>query len=86
MNAETSLKRLNCLAAAVLLRDGKFNETRSQKGKRRRLIAEIVATDKTLEKLAGSEDWQDQHVVNMTWDKLWTRVQRELVIRHVQLA
>lgn len=85
MDTEISLKRLNCLAAAVLLRDGKFDETRKQQAQRKRLIAEIVATDKALEKLAGADNWQDQRVVNETWDKLWTKVQRELVIRKVNL-
>lgn len=85
MSTETALKRANCLAAAVLLRDGTFDETGKQQAQRKRLIIEIVATDHALEKLAGSDNWQDRRVVNETWDKLWTKVQRELVIRKVKV-
>jgi|CXWL01.1.fsa_nt_gi hypothetical protein len=85
MNAETALKRLNCLAAAVLLRDGTFDEDDAQKEDRRRLIAEIVATDTTLAKLAGSTNWQDRRVVNVTWDSLWTKVQDGLKIIEVKV-
>lgn len=83
MDTEAKLKRANCLVAAALLRNGKFDETKKQRVQRKRLIAEIVATDKVLEKLAGANTWEDQRVVNETWDKLWTKVQRELVIRKV---
>lgn len=83
MNTKTALKRINCLAAAVQLRKSGFDETRKQKGQRRKLIAEIVATDKTLQPMSASTNWQDQRVVNETWDALWAKVQREMVIRKV---
>ena len=85
MNTETTLKRINCLAAAVRLRAGGFDETPQQKMQRQKLIAEVVATEEALERFAASEDWQDQRVVNETWDTLWKKVQRELVICKVKL-
>jgi hypothetical protein len=53
---------MGSLGAAVLLRDGTFDEDDAQKEDRRRLIAEIVATDTTLAKMAGSKDWQSRRV------------------------
>lgn len=85
MKPATILKKINCLAAAVRLRQGGFDETTRQKVQRQRLIAEIVATANTLKPLEASKSWQDQRVVNETWDTLWTRVRRELVIRKVKL-
>lgn len=85
MRTETALKKINCLAAAVRLRQGGFDETPRQQGQRKRLIAEIAATAKTLKPLEASANWQDQRVVNETWDTLWTRTKREMVIRKLTL-
>lgn len=85
MRTETALKKINCLAAAVRLRQGSFDETPRQQGQRKRLIAEIVATANTLKPLEVSEDWQDQRVVNETWNTLWTKTKREMAIRKVVL-
>lgn len=85
MKPATILKKINCLAAAVRLRQGGFDETPQQSLKRHKLIAEIVATENALKKFAASKDWQDQRVVNETWDKLWKKTKRELVIRKVIL-
>lgn len=86
LSKEAALQRANCLAAAVLLNEGTFDETGAQTAERRRIVHEIAATDAETATLAAkARTWADRRVMNDLWAKLWPKVQRELVIRKVKV-
>lgn len=86
LSTEAKLQRLNCLGGAVLLAEGKFDETMKQRSEREALIREIAATeDATRARALNAKTWVDRRTINELWAKLWPRVQRELVIRKVNL-
>lgn len=81
-NLNTALHKTNCIAALVMLSEGTFDETPTQKYQRTRLIAEIVATNDVLSAAeAKLPDAKVEQGIAVVWERLWKKTHRELVIR-----
>lgn len=87
LRTTAGLHRANCLAAALLLAEGTFEESDEQVTERRRLIAEIAATEKEVaRRTAAAKTWVDRRLINDLWDVLWNhKVRPALVERGVKV-